>query len=190
MGARRKPNISRFFPSPAANFVLSSLSKDRPKIGPNRIGPNWIVYTGTPHTSFFSCTVRMRDDVYHTTWLKNVFVRIRPYSCSPMISGWLIVLISLFLALFLSVCPLFHPALLLPLPPVLCPEPLLPCGQRQGKDYLRLRQSRSLALWQNSLLPQVVSPSSLTTSATRRLPKTSSRRNSATKTRCPRTQRV
>ena len=49
---------------------------------------------------------------------------------------------------------LLHFALLFLLLPVLCPEPLLPCGQRQGKHYLRLRQSRSLALWQNSLLPQ------------------------------------
>ena len=46
---------------------------------------------------------------------------------------------------------------------------------------------RSLALWQNSLLPQVMSPSSLTTSTTRRLPKSSSWTNPATKTRCPRT---
>ena len=42
------------------------------------------LYTYTPHTSFFSCTVRMHDDVYHTTWLKNVFVRITPYSWSSM----------------------------------------------------------------------------------------------------------
>ena len=68
--------------------------------------------------------------------------------------------------------------------PVLCPEPLLPCGQRQGKQYLRLRQSRSLALWQNSLLPQVMRPSSLTTSTSR---KSSSRRNRATKIRSSRT---
>ena len=45
---------------------------------------------------------------------------------------------------------LLHLALLFPLLPVLCPEPLLPCGQRQGKHYLRLRQSRSLALWHHS----------------------------------------
>ena len=48
---------------------------------------------------------------------------------------------------------LLHLALLFSLLPVLCPEPLLPCGQRQGKHFLRLRHSRSLALWQNSLLP-------------------------------------
>ena len=80
---------------------------------------------------------------------------------------------------------LLHVALLFPLLLVLCPELLLPCGQRQGKHYLRLRQSRSLALWQSSLLPQVMSPSSSTTSTTRRLLKSSSRRNRAT--RSPRT---
>ena len=48
-------------------------------------------------------------------WLKNVFVRITPYPWSCMMSGWLIVCslsLSLFLALFLSVCLLLHPALL------------------------------------------------------------------------------
>ena len=64
---------------------------------------------------------------------------------------------------------LLHLALLFPLLPVLCPETLLPCGQRGGKRTLRLRQPRSLALWQYSLLPQVMSPSSLTTCTTRRL---------------------
>ena len=52
---------------------------------------------------------------------------------------------------------------------------------------LRLRQPRSLAPWQNTLLPQVMSPSSLTTSSTRRLLIWSSRRNPATKIRSPRT---
>ena len=41
--------------------------------------------------------------------------------------------------------------------------------------------------WQNLLLPQVLSPISLTTSTTRRLPKSSSKSNPATNTRCPRT---
>ena len=69
---------------------------------------------------------------------------------------------------------LLHLALFFPLLPVLCPEPLPPCGQRQGKHTLRLRRSRSLALWKNSLLSQVMSPSSLTTSTTRRLLRSSS----------------
>ena len=78
-------------------------------------------------------------------------------------------------------------ALLFPLLLVLWPELLLPCGQRQGYYSLCLRQPRSLAFWQNTLLPQVMSPSSLTTSTTRRLLKWSSRRNPATKIRSPRT---
>ena len=94
---------------------------------------------------------------------------------------------SLFLRSDSLLVSLLHLALLFPLLLVLCPEPFLPCGQRQGKHTLRLRQLRSLALWQNSLLPQVMSPSSLTTSTTRRLLKWSSRRNPATKTRSPRT---
>ena len=48
---------------------------------------------------------------------------------------------------------LLHLALLFPLLPVLCPEPFLPCGQRLGNHTLRLRQLKSLALWQNSVLP-------------------------------------
>ena len=37
---------------------------------------------------------------------------------------------------------------------------LLPCGQRQGKHILRLRQLRSLVFWwQNSLLPQKIAKS-------------------------------
>ena len=40
-----------------------------------------------------------------TTWLNIVFVRITPYSWPSMLSGWLIVCsLSLFLALFFSVC--------------------------------------------------------------------------------------
>ena len=46
---------------------------------------------------------------------------------------------------------------------------------------------RSLPPWPNSLLSQVMSPSSLTTSTTRRPLTSSSRSNPATKTRCPRT---
>ena len=62
-----------------------------------------------------------------------------------------------------------------------------PRGQRQGRLPRCLRQLRSLALWQNSHLTQVMSPSSLTTSTTRRLLKSFSGTNPATKTWCPRT---
>ena len=46
---------------------------------------------------------------------------------------------------------------------------------------------RSIAPWRCTILPEVMSPSSLTISTTRRLPKSSSRRNPATKIRSPRT---
>ena len=64
---------------------------------------------------------------------------------------------------------LLHLALFFPLLPVLCPEPLPSCGQRQGKHTLRLRQLRSAAPCQDTLLRQVMSPTSSTTSTTQRL---------------------
>ena len=56
---------------------------------------------------------------------------------------------------------------------------------RQSKHTLRLRHLRSLALWQNSLLPQVMSLTSSRTATFRRLLKWSSRRNPGTKKRSP-----
>ena len=64
---------------------------------------------------------------------------------------------------------------------------LLPCGQRRGKHPLRLRPMRSIAPWRYTILPQVMSPTSLTTFPTRRPLKSSSRRNPAIQMRCPRT---
>ena len=131
------------------------------------------------------CTAHVFDDVCHTT-LAQVSARAR-HVISMVIH-----------VVRLSVSSLSVPRLvpfrvsllllaLLSLLPVLCPEPLLPCGQRQGKHTLRLRQMRSLAPWPSSPLSQIMSPRSLTTSTTRRLPKSSSGTNPATKTRCPRT---
>ena len=113
-----------------------------------------VVYTDTLHTSIFSHKVRMLKDVSH-------HVGSRTCLCAYLIFMVIhderlierLFFASLFLALFLFVClsftllfsSHFH---------LFCPEPLLPCGQRQGKQYLRLRQLRSLALGQNSLLPQ------------------------------------
>ena len=73
--------------------------------------------------------------------------------------------------------------LLLPEP---WPVPLpFPCGFHRGDIPLALRQLRSLALWPKTPLSQVMSPTSLTISTTRRLLKSSSRSNPATQ--CPRT---
>ena len=106
------------------------------------------VYTDSPHTSFFSCTVRMLSDVYHTTLARASFHLHAIHG-----ERLSVCLLRLFLALTSSVCLsvfyLFSSTLYLHS----VPEPLLPCGQRQGKHTLRLRQSRSLALWQNILLP-------------------------------------
>ena len=91
-------------------------------------------------------------------------------SCHLHSHPWWAVERLFFASLFLRFVPfrvsLLHLALLFPLLPVLCPGCLLPCGQRQAKHF---------------------SPSSLTTSTTRRLLKSSSRRNPATKKRSPRT---
>ena len=94
---------------------------------------------------FSSCTLHFVILCILTTWLKNVFVRITPYS-------WIHdERFDRLFSLCASLCS--FPSLLFPLWLVLCPEPLLPCGQRRGKHYLRLRQSRSLALWQKLTPP-------------------------------------
>ena len=85
-----------------------------------------------------------------------------------------------FLTLFLSVCfsyPFFF---------YLNPElNLFLHGRHRGNVPLALRQMRSLAPWPKTPLSQVMSPTSLTTSTTQRLLKSSSKTNPAT--RCPRT---
>ena len=64
-------------------------------------------------------------------------------------------------------------------------NPLPPCGRRQGNYPLALRQLRRLAPWSKTPLSQVLNPSPLTISTSRRLLKSSSGTNPAT--RCPRT---
>ena len=94
----------------------------------------------------------MLNDVYHTT-LAQVSAYTRHSILIPsMVLGWLFsrrFSVPRFVPFRVS---LLHLALLFPLVPVLCPEPLLPCGRRQGKHYLRLRQPRSLGPWPNSPL--------------------------------------
>ena len=63
-----------------------------------------VVYTDTPHTLFFSCTMRMHNDVYCTT-LAQVSARAH-HVISMVIHNERLIdrLFFLFLALFLSVC--------------------------------------------------------------------------------------
>ena len=91
------------------------------------------------------------------------------------------------LRFWLSPCVSPSPCSSLPTSTCTWPELLLPWGQRQGNFPCALRQLRSLAPWRYTILPQVMSPTSLTSSTTRRLLKWSSRRNPATKIRSPRT---
>ena len=96
------------------------------------------------------CTCSMMYN--HTTWLKTShwMCPCSAHSYHPhaihheRMSGWAFVP-RCFFVLILSVCLSFTFGLLFPLLPVLCPEPLLPCGQRRGKKPLQLRQPRSLA---------------------------------------------
>ena len=129
------------------------------------------------------CACWMMCDTPH--WLKCLHERVVSSTWSSMSCVWFVLSLSLsvlhlvpFRVLLLSL------ALLFPLLPGPWPEPLPPCGRRQGNYPLALRQMRSLALWPNSHLSQVTSPSSLTTSTTPRLPKSSPRSSPAT--RCPR----
>ena len=93
---------------------------------------------------------RLSDHLNHTTWLNCLHARVTPYSCHPW---WAVDCFSLCLRSDLLCVSLLNLALLFLLLPVLCPEPFLPCGKRQGNETLCLQQLRSLALWQNSLLP-------------------------------------
>ena len=94
--------------------------------------------------------------------------------------------------LSLCVCPspvslrclplLFHTLL------VLFPALRLQCRQRRGIKPLRLRTMRSIAPWRYTILSQVMSPTSSTTSTTQRLLGWSSRMNRATYRRSLRTR--
>ena len=93
--------------------------------------------------------------------------------------------------LSLRVCPspvsLHCLPLLFHTPPVLCPALHLQCRQRRGIKPLRLRTMRSIAPWRYTILSQVMSPTSSTTSTTQRLLR-SSRMNPATWIRSLRTR--
>ena len=66
---------------------------------------------------------------------------------------------SVFLRVSLRRLPLLFHTL-----PALWPALLPPCGQRRGKHPLRLRPRESITPWRYTILPHVVSPTSLTTS--------------------------
>ena len=53
--------------------------------------------------------------------------------------------------------------------PVLCPAHHLQCRHRRGLKLLHSRTMRSIAPWRKTILSQVMSPSSSTTSTTQRL---------------------
>ena len=143
------------------------------------------VYTGTPHTSFFSCALHTFHNVYHTTWLKNVFVRITPYPWSSMMSGWLIVCSFSVPRLVPFRVSLLFLALLFPLLLVLCTLSWTSSSKWTTPRQLTraLPPTEESRPWQNSPSHR----SFLTISTSRRPPKSSSRSNPATKTRCPRT---
>ena len=104
----------------------------------------------TRHFSHAQCTCLMMYN--YTTWLKTSKGSsvCTSASCHPHVihDERLIVSRRFSVPRFVPFrVSLLHLALLFPLQIVLCPELLLPCGQRRGKHTLRLRQSRSLALW-------------------------------------------
>ena len=62
-------------------------------------------------------------------------------------------------------------------PPVLCPALHLQCRQRRGLKPLHSRTMRKITLWQLTILSQVMSPNSSTTSTTQKLLQQSSKMN-------------
>ena len=110
----------------------------------------------TRHFSLAQCTCLMMYN--HTFWLKtsqgsSVCMHASPHPHAIHGERLIVSRYSSVPRFVLSWCVSPSPCSYLPTSTLLlCPEPLLPCGQRQGKHTLRLRQLRSLALWQNSLL--------------------------------------
>ena len=158
------------------------MSTDTTRITNKTTSINKELYTDTTHTSFFSCTVHVFDDVQSHLLAQErvcarhpIFMAIHDERLSVCWFCRRVFVLTFFVCFSFTLLFSSHFYLYSDL------NLFFPCGKRQGKHTLR--QLRSLAPWQNSLLPQVISPSSLTTSTTRRLLKSSSRRNPATKTR-------
>ena len=94
------------------------------------------------------------------------------------VTCWSVRLLSLRVCLFPVYLPLL-PCLFHCLP-VLCPAHHLQCRHRRGLKPLHSRTMRSIFPWRFTILPQVMGPSSSTTSTTQRLLRLSSRMNPAT----------
>ena len=102
----------------------------------------------TRHFSHAVRTIHLMHITQH--WLQCLHARVTPCWCHPW---WVVERLFFVSSFWLSLrVSLFHIALLFPFLLVLCAELFLPCGQRQGNHSLRLRQSTSIVLWQNSLL--------------------------------------
>ena len=118
-------------------------------------------------------------------WLKTsqgskcLSARFIPSSCHPWCYVFERSLVVPCFSLSLSVSlRLLH--LLFHTLPVLCPAHHLQCRYSRGLKPLHSRRMRSIAPWRCSILSQVMSPSSSTTSTTQRLLQWSSRMNPAT----------
>ena len=151
-----------------------------------------ILLSGTLHTSFFSRTLHVMFVCIPIAWPKTsqasksvCGARFIPSSCHP----WCVVERSLVVfCLSLSPVSLRRLSLFFHTLPDLCPALLLPCRQRRGLKPLRTRTMSSIAAWRYTILSQVMSPSSSTTSTTQRLLQRSSRMNPATQIRSLRTR--
>ena len=132
----------------------------------------WLPFeTVDRHTSplFFSCSSHLIIDVHHIALAQVSVCARHSIFMSSMMRVWssvpcCVLVLSSSLGVSLRLLPLLFHTL-----PALWPALLLPCGQRQGKHLLHLRPMRSFAPWRYTILPQVMSPTALTTSTTQRV---------------------
>ena len=115
-------------------------------------------------------------------WLKCLYARDIPYSCHP----WWAFDRPFIVASSFCLSPCFSPSFASSLPHSTCSLSWTPSSMwtaPRDDQPLRLRLMRSIAPWRCTFLPQVMSPTSLTTSTTQRVVTWSSSRNLATKIR-------
>ena len=119
----------------------------------------------------------------HTAWFKCLYERVTPYSCHPWWAVDCMLLVSSF-----CLSPCFSPLSLSFLPHSTCTLICTPSMWTASRETSAAPwPNEEYCHWRYTILPQVMSPSSLTTSTTQRLLKWSSRKNPATKIRSPRT---